>query len=105
LLQKEIQQGNLHDLHICRRSLGISHLKFVDNTLLFLEVSEVRAARVNQVLHTYEKGTCQLINPAKCSMMFGSSCQDEDKEKVKTILSVENVVHEEKYLGLPTPEG
>jgi hypothetical protein len=41
----------------------------------------------------------------ECSMIFGSTCLEEDKEKVKTILSVENVAREEKYLGLPTPEG
>jgi hypothetical protein len=97
LLQGEIQQGNLHELKICRRASGVSHLLFADNTMLFMEISEAQADRVNQVLREYEKGTGQLINPAKCSIMFGSGCSEENKEKVKGILKVENVAQEEKY--------
>jgi hypothetical protein len=105
LLQREVQQGNLHEIKICRRGSGISHLMFVDNTMIFMQISETQAEWVNLVLREYEKGTCQLINPAKCSIMFRAGCTEEDKEKVKDILKVENVAPEEKYLGLPSPEG
>jgi hypothetical protein len=47
LLQREIEQGNLHELQICRRALSISHLMFEDDTMLFLEVSESWAEWVN----------------------------------------------------------
>jgi hypothetical protein len=105
LLQMEIQQGNLHELKIYRRTSVVSHLLFTDDTMLFMEISKAQADRVNQVLREYEKRTGQLINLAKCSIMFGSGCSEENKEKVKGILKVKNVVQEEKYLGLPTPEG
>jgi hypothetical protein len=36
-LQNEVRSGVLHELQICRRSLGISHLLFADDTLLFME--------------------------------------------------------------------
>jgi hypothetical protein len=52
------------------------------------------ATKITQVLRAYEQGIGQLINPAKCSMMFGSVCSEEDNVSVKAIL----------YLGLPTPD-
>jgi hypothetical protein len=105
LLQKEVRQQNLQELHICRRAPSISHLLFADDTLMFLKASEGQAEVINNVIKAFERGTCQLVNLAKCSMMFGSSCSSHDRSRVLEILSVSNTTVEEKYLGLPTPEG
>jgi hypothetical protein len=37
LFQKEIQQGALQELHICRRSPAIFHMLFADDTMVFLK--------------------------------------------------------------------
>jgi hypothetical protein len=37
--------------------------------------------------------------------MFGKNCEDADKERTKEILNVSHVAEDEKYLGLPTPQG
>jgi hypothetical protein len=105
LLQHEVRQGGLHELHICRRAPWISHLLFADDTLLFFEASEDQTVLINKVLRRYEEGTNQLINPSKCSIMFGSASPEENQEKVKAVLKVRITAQEEKYLGLPTPEG
>jgi hypothetical protein len=103
LLHREIERGALHELHVCRRAPGISHLLFADDTLLFMEVKEEQAYIINSVLHQYEHGTGQLINPGKCSIMFGKNCETADKERIKEILRVAHIAEDEKYLGLPTP--
>jgi hypothetical protein len=54
---------------------------------------------IKEVLLTYERGTGQLINLLK----FGSKCSDTMKTKV--LGKVPNTTVEEKYLGLPTPDG
>jgi hypothetical protein len=95
----------LHELHICRNALGISHLLFADDTLLFLEVTEDQAILVNDLLHLYEKSTGQLINPQKCSILFGANCSMDAQDRMKGVLKVSNITVEEKYLGLPTPDG
>jgi hypothetical protein len=95
----------LHELQICRLVLGISHLPFADDTLLFLEATEEQASAVNKTLHMYERCMGQLINPSKCSVMFGSTCPPMNQDRVKEVLNLENIALEEKYLGLPTPKG
>jgi hypothetical protein len=105
ILQHEVQSGVLHELRICRQAPRISHLLFADDTMLFLEAIEQHALIVDKVLRMYERCTGQLINPSKCSIMFGSDCSESGQEVVKNVLKVENIVVDEKYLGLPTPEG
>jgi hypothetical protein len=40
LLQKEVVEHNLQELHICCRGPGISHLLFENNSLLFFQASK-----------------------------------------------------------------
>jgi hypothetical protein len=105
LLHKELRQQNLHEVHICHRALGISHLLFADDTLLFFKASEGQVEIINTAIKVFERGTCQLVNTTKCSMMFRSSCSSHNKKRVLQILNVSNTTVEEKYLGLPTPGG
>jgi hypothetical protein len=37
--------------------------------------------------------------------MLGSQCAQEDGDRTKEIMGVVNTTTEEKYLGLPTPDG
>jgi hypothetical protein len=105
LLQNEVQNNSIEPVRICRRAPGISHLLFADDTLLFFKVQQDQAMRVKEVLDLYATSTGQLINPNKCSIMFGNSCPVERRAEVKTILQVSQETFEAKYLGLPTPEG
>jgi hypothetical protein len=57
------------------------------------------------MLKRYERSTGQLINPTKSSLFFGNGCIVNDKTRVAQILQVSNTTMDEKYLGLPTPEG
>jgi hypothetical protein len=105
ILQHEVERGTLQELKICRRALGISHVLFANDTLLFLEVKEEQALIIKEALRLYERSMEQLINPLKCSIMFGANCIQEDQGKIKEILCVANTTTEEKYPGLPTPDG
>jgi hypothetical protein len=105
LIQEQVRLRSLNELHICRQAPGISHLLFADDTLLFIKASEEQARKVKEVLKTYEKSIGQLVNPSKCSMLFGKNCSYQEKERVLQILQVPNTAVREKYLGLPMLEG
>jgi hypothetical protein len=50
LIRKEIENTALHELHICRWALGISHPLFVDENLLFLMDQSPKLKFSNQSL-------------------------------------------------------
>jgi ribonuclease HI len=105
LLSREVQNNGISPVKVCRRAPGISHLLFADDTLLFFRASEDEALRVKHVIEEYANGTGQLINPNKCSIIFSAACPQDTQEEVRSILQIVNSGFEEKYLGLPTPDG
>ena len=105
LIQSKVETGELQELKICRQSPGISHLLFADDSLLFFKANSDQANKVKNILDNYERATGQLISPSKCSLLLGNKCSQEDGQDVINILNVVTVTFEEKYLGLPVPEG
>jgi hypothetical protein len=78
---------------------------FADESLLFFQANIEQANKVDELLRIYEKGTGQLLSPTKCSVMLGHNVSQEDREAVASILKVGSMTLDEKYLGLPIPEG
>jgi hypothetical protein len=105
LLQKEVNENAIEPVKICRRAPGVSHLLFADDSLLFFKANGEQVLKIKEILETYATSTGQLINPSKCSIMFGNSCPVETRAEVRTVLGVRQETFEAKYLGLPTPEG
>jgi len=105
LLQKKVQDRSLQELKVCRGAPGISHLLFADDTLLFFKANVEQAYVVKQALDLFAGCTGQLINLAKCSIMFNEHGDTMQQEQVKRVLDVQLSSFETKYLGLPTPSG
>ena len=96
---------DVQPIKVCRRAHGVSHLLFADDTLLFFKANRQRAQKVDEIIGAYASATGQLINRAKCSISFGDSCPDGFKQDVIRVLNIQADGFEEKYLGLPTPDG
>ena len=105
LLKSRVSDGTITPAKICRRAPGISHLLFADDTLLFFKASYEQAVGVRNVLDVYSNATGQCLNYNKCSLLFGSSCPATVHDQIPGVLNVTTVTFEEKYLGLPTPDG
>lgn len=105
LLHREVSQGTITPIKVCHNAPGISHLLFADDSLLFFKADGAQAVRVRHVLDTYSVATGQLINPDKCSILFGPACPTMTREVIKDVLRITRTTFEAKYLGLPTPEG
>lgn len=105
ILKQKVTQGRISPVHVCPRAPGISHLLFVDDTLLFFRASQEEVVQVGDALAIYERATGQFINLEKCSILFGPRCREDNKHAVMQTLQVQMVGFEEKYLGLPTPSG
>jgi hypothetical protein len=66
LLHNRIQSNMIQELKICRKSPRISHLLFVDDSLLFFQANADQANKIDEVLRLYEKSIGQVLSPAKC---------------------------------------
>lgn len=85
------------------------HIKFrygvVNNVVLLFCIEKTEACEEAEVLNCYARGTGQLINPSKCSIMLSPATPLPVQASIKATLQVDRDSFEEKYLGFPTPEG
>jgi hypothetical protein len=105
ILQRAFYNQELQDLKCCRGAPSISHLLFADDSLMFFKATGDQAKVVRQAIMSFEKCTGKLISPSKCSVLFSHACPVETQDEIKRTLIVTQSSFEEKYLGLPTPEG
>jgi hypothetical protein len=100
ILKRETDGGRITPLKVARNAPGVSNLLFADDSLLFFKATTEEARVVGSYLKLF-----QLVSPSKCSLMFSTTCPSATQIEIKSILNVASSTFEEKYLGLPTPEG
>lgn len=83
----------------------ISHLLFADDCIIFSEASQRGAARIQEILDTYSKGSGQLVNFDKSAIFFSRNCDEHARQLVRQELHIETKALSDKYLGLPTALG
>ena len=100
LLAKAQEEGRLHGVSICSRAPTISHLLFVDNSILFCRANQEEVQVVTEVLQTYTDASGQCINFEKSSVYFSSNITREQRDNMKMVLGVREVDRFDTYLGL-----
>jgi hypothetical protein len=105
ILDKWTSQGHITPLKVARGAPGISNLLFADDSLLFFKSTPEEARAIDSALNLFQRGMGQLLSPSKCSILFSYACPTQDQVLIKSILGVDASGFEEKYLGLPTPQG
>jgi hypothetical protein len=76
LMQHEVHNGRLHKLHVCRQALGITHLLFVDDTLVFIGAMEEQTRELKDVLQRYDSALGnKSIRPSAQSCLGQTTCR------------------------------
>lgn len=104
-LEEKVIQGAISPVQVCRRAPDISHLLCAGDTLLFFKADNQQAEAVKGTLTNYAAATGQVINPSKCSIMFGDSSPTEVRDAISHTLQISSAGFEDRYLGFPTPDG
>lgn len=82
-----------------RENIGISHLFFVDDLILFAKVSEKGSEAVKDVLNKFCEDSGQMISYEKSWICFSPNIPTNLKEKVCENLSIQATSNLGKYLG------
>ena len=101
LLHKAKMEGHIRGVAICRNGPKVSHLFFVDDSVLFCSTKEEECQKIFDILAIYERGSGQKINREKTNIFFSSNTPHEVQARIQQVLGVPAIRHFEKYLGLP----
>lgn len=80
----------------------VSHLFFVDDSLLFFNATKEGTSRVKEALNIYTRASGQSINFEKSALTFSPGAKEEIIEAVRLDFGVQVVESHSIYLGLPT---
>ena len=77
---------------------------FADDSLLFCRALREECRKIIDILETYE-GESGQKNKNKAAIFFSKSTDEATKQEIKVALGLQEIVHFEQYLGLPSLVG
>lgn len=101
LLQQAERRRLIHGVSISREAPSISHLLYVDDSLLF-DATLGDSMWILHIFNLYEAASGQKINYDKSAMCFSPYTPRLVKEEICELLQIPVVPCHERYLGLPT---
>ena len=105
LIQHAVDVGEVEGVFLCRNGPKISHLFFVDDSLLFCRARIEDINIIQEILRKYEKASGQKINSEKTNLFFSKGVPESSKDLLKNLLGVPKIKEYEEYLGLPAVVG
>ncbi|XP_027158016.1 uncharacterized protein LOC113759637 [Coffea eugenioides] len=105
LLNQAKVHGRLTGLKIAQGAPSLSHLFFVDDSLIFCKANVDEASQIMRILEVYKQASGQLVNVEKSSLFFSRNVGSRMKEGVMRKLQGMRLAQHSKYLGLPLPIG
>ena len=102
LIKKAERNGDIHGFSLCRRGPKLTHLLFVDDSLLFCKATMEECGKVLNMLSDYEDASGQKINKSKTTLFFSKAMDSAIKDQIQEAWGVPEIMQYEKYLGLPS---
>lgn len=88
-------------LKASRQILGISHLFFTNDLMLFAKANKARATSIKNVLSKFCKESRQLVSPEKSCIYFSPNVSPNIREDICDVLDIVETSNLGKYLGFP----
>ncbi|XP_021752531.1 uncharacterized protein LOC110718037 [Chenopodium quinoa] len=77
LLSKAVDGGRLHGIRVAPTAPPISHLLFVNDSIIFTRANIDEVNTICEVLHTYEATLDQMVNLGKTTVSFSKGVKDD----------------------------
>lgn len=105
LIKQVVYEDKIRGFSLCRRGPKISHLFFVDDSLLCCRAQIGDIQSIQRILERYEMDSWHKINEAKTTLFFSKNVSTIIKNSIQEFLGVPEIKEYEKYLGLPMVVG
>ena len=90
---------------MCQQAPRISHLFFIDDSLVFCRATLEECNELQRIFTLYEATLGQQLNKAKTALFFSKNTPRVLQEEIKTRFGAQVIRQHEKYLGLPSLVG
>ncbi|XP_042988748.1 uncharacterized protein LOC122316282 [Carya illinoinensis] len=105
-LHKVEKKRSISSVPMGKGPTRISHLFFVDDSLIFCKANSLEWSRLMGILNQYECASGQVLNKEKSSIYFSKNTPEEkNKRAILQIAGVKAIGTYERYLGLPSMVG
>jgi hypothetical protein len=105
LVSRVVEDGRISGVHTSAKGLKLSHLFFVDDSLLFCQENFQKWSNLMQVMLVYEQASGQKLNSGKTSIYFRKNTRGAFKNFITNSTGISSIRGFKKYLGLPTMVG
>lgn len=99
------ERSNLIGLQCSRGGPQISHLFFVDDSIVFARANIKDTKEIKRILKLYEEASGQKVNMEKSAITFSPNVEVQCRQRILEVLGLTVVQSHDKYLGLPTVVG
>ncbi|XP_075663425.1 uncharacterized protein LOC142633021 [Castanea sativa] len=96
------QNQHLIGISICKGCPRVTHLLFVNDSILFYKASAGESQELKQILQKYEAASGQKINTDKSSVFFNPNTSQEVKDEIFATLGPMQDTRHTRYLSLPS---
>ena len=83
--------GHIRGISICKSGPKLTHLFFVDDSLLFCKASVQKCYYIQGLLKTYEEASGQQLNKDKTTIFFSKATSAKVQEDIIQILGVSEI--------------
>ena len=101
LIDKKCMEGVWKPLKAFRENIGISHLFFTDDLILFAKVDEDSCEAISEVLDEFCEESGQKVSMEKSRIYFSPNVQAERRSEICSRLGIQATANIGNYLGFP----
>lgn len=100
-IQREVENGHWKHIHASRGGLGVSHLFFADDLMLFSEASEQQITIIMNCLKGFSARSGLNINLSKSSIFCSPNTNNRLRRRLGEMFGIPVTNNLGKYLGVP----
>ena len=101
LIKLKCVVGDWKPLKASHGNIGITHLFFADDLILFAKIEENTCEVISEVLNRFCKESDQKVSLEKSRIYFSPNVQEGVKEEICSNLGIQATTNISKYLGFP----